>query len=135
MSSGTWKSEQKPEVVACAGWLAHRCSRALMSTTETPPLSRRACSFRVGESRGGDSKVSVVPSVEPYVPGEFYRRELPCILRVLETISESIDVIVVDGYVWLEGTRPGLGAHLFDTLGTKVAIICVAKDPSECGGR
>lgn len=72
--------------------------------------------------------------VEPYEPGAFYRRELPCILRVIEDaqkydrFGEILDAIVVDGHVWLDAAhRPGLGARLFDALGGKVPIVGVAK--------
>jgi deoxyribonuclease V len=73
-----------------------------------------------------------IDAVAPYRPGQFYRRELPCILRVLaqvdEQLDEQLEAIVVDGYVWLdEAKTPGLGAHLFLALGGAVAVIGVAK--------
>ena len=69
-----------------------------------------------------------IDHVQPYVPGEFYRRELPCILQTLEHLPESPRVIIVDGYVWLspEGKK-GLGAHLFEALGKTVPVVGVAK--------
>ncbi len=37
-------------------------------------------------------------------------------------------VVVVDGYVWLDGVSvAGLGAHLYQALAGKVAVIGVAK--------
>ncbi len=73
---------------------------------------------------------AIVSDVAPYVPGQFYRRELPCILAVLKAVSQPPDVIIVDGYVWL-GTpkRPGLGAHLHDALEHTATIVGVAKNP------
>lgn len=69
--------------------------------------------------------------VEDYVAGEFWRRELPCLLQVLE--GDTPDVVLVDGYVWLdEHGRPGLGAHLHEAL--KVPTVGVAKQPYEGGG-
>lgn len=65
-------------------------------------------------------------AVEPYVPGQFFRRELPCLLAVLGVMREPADVVIVDGYVWL-GDAPGLGAHLYDALGRRVAVVGVAK--------
>ena len=45
--------------------------------------------------------------IEDYEAGQFYKRELPCILALLETISETIDMIVIDGYCYLEDkTKP-----------------------------
>lgn len=69
-----------------------------------------------------------VPHVEPYEPGALFRRELPCILAVLERVSDPIEVVIVDAYVVLdaEGTR-GLGGHLFDALTGRVAVVGVAK--------
>jgi deoxyribonuclease V len=69
---------------------------------------------------------TVVENVEPYVPGEFFRRELPCLLAVLAEVGESLDAVVVDGYVRL-GAKPGLGKHLFERLWQTVAVIGVAK--------
>lgn len=77
-----------------------------------------------------EERVAVVQRVAPYVPGRFYRRELPCILRVLREVQSPIDVMVVDGHVWLDDRgAPGLGAHLFRALDEKIAVIGVAKNP------
>jgi deoxyribonuclease V len=65
--------------------------------------------------------------IAPYQPGEFYRRELPCLLKVLAKVPEPIDHIVIDGYVWLGPDRPGLGWHLFEALKPQIPIIGVAK--------
>jgi deoxyribonuclease V len=69
---------------------------------------------------------AVVENIQPYVPGEFFRRELPCLLAVLGKIQESVGAIVIDGYVRLDD-RPGLGQHLFEHLQQKVPVIGVAK--------
>ncbi len=61
-----------------------------------------------------------------YVPGAFYRRELPAILALMEKITAPLDTLIVDGYVML-GSRPGLGRHLFDALENKIPVIGVAK--------
>lgn len=67
-------------------------------------------------------------SIEPYVPGQFYRRELPCLLAVLNRVSEPLATVIIDGYVWLgDETQPGLGAHLFRALGERIPVIGVAK--------
>ncbi|MBU0551753.1 endonuclease V [Myxococcota bacterium] len=69
-------------------------------------------------------RVATFEGVEAYVPGEFYRRELPCILGLLG--ADRPDLIIVDGYVDL-GARPGLGRHLFEALGGAVGVVGVAK--------
>jgi deoxyribonuclease V len=63
--------------------------------------------------------------VAPYKPGEFYKRELPCLLGVLGRVPRA-DVVVVDGYVWLDQGRAGLGAHLHAALHQTI-VIGVAK--------
>jgi len=65
--------------------------------------------------------------IQPYVPGEFYRREMPCIQAMVSTISELPDLIIVDGYVDLGVGRPGLGRHLYNAYEGKVAVVGVAK--------
>ncbi|WP_253977670.1 endonuclease V [Myxococcus dinghuensis] len=67
------------------------------------------------------------PAAEAYEPGQFYRRELPHLLRVLATAPEPLEAVVVDGYVWLGQDKPGLGAHLYEALGRSVPVIGVAK--------
>ena len=64
--------------------------------------------------------------VEDYVTGQFYKRELPCILAILKTIEEEIDTMIVDGYVNL-WKNPGPGQHLFNTLDGKKKVIGLAK--------
>lgn len=71
---------------------------------------------------------TLLPAAEAYTPGEFWRRELPCILSVLRLLPEPPAVVLVDGYVFLDDTgRKGLGAHLFDALGGTTAVVGVAK--------
>jgi len=72
---------------------------------------------------------SIVDDVGDYVSGQFYKRELPCILGLLKEHQLEPDTIVVDGYVFLDGdTRPGLGKYLYDAL-TETQVIGVAKKP------
>jgi deoxyribonuclease V len=65
--------------------------------------------------------------VEPYVPGQFFKRELPCLLAVLEKVREPLDQIIVDGFVSL-GDKPGLGMHVWEAPGKRGAVIGVAKN-------
>jgi deoxyribonuclease V len=44
------------------------------------------------------TQTAVVAAVEPYRPGEFYRRELPP-LRAVIPAADELALIVVDGYV------------------------------------
>lgn len=69
--------------------------------------------------------------VYPYVPGQFYKRELPCILALLEELEvDNIEAIVIDGYVFLDAAGSyGLGAYLYEALGQGIPVIGVAKNP------
>lgn len=71
----------------------------------------------------------VMEGIEEYIPGEFYKRELPCILSLLKKIKyEKIEVIIVDGFVYLDDNHKlGLGGHLYNYLEEKIPIVGVAK--------
>ena len=73
---------------------------------------------------------SLTAGAANYVPGAFYRRELPCILMLLAEINQTLTEMIVDGYVTL-GNRAGLGKHLFDHLDGKIPVIGVAKSKYE----
>jgi deoxyinosine 3'endonuclease (endonuclease V) len=70
-----------------------------------------------------------INSSEDYQPGEFYKRELPCIVSLLDKIDlKDIDIIVIDGFVILDNAeKHGLGGHLYEHLQKKIAVIGVAK--------
>ncbi|MCB1176421.1 MAG: endonuclease V [Leptospiraceae bacterium] len=61
-----------------------------------------------------------------YIPGEFYKKELPPILDLLKKNSHFLQLIFIDGYVWL-GEKKGLGAHLYDSLNPKIPVVGIAK--------
>ena len=70
-----------------------------------------------------------LPVASDYEPGQFYKRELPCLLHLLENVElTKVDYIVIDGYVFLDAQgRKGLGAHLYEALEEQVPVIGVAK--------
>ncbi len=71
---------------------------------------------------------SFVENTAGYEPGKFFKRELPCILQLLTDHALNPAIIIVDGYVYLDGTaKAGLGKYLFDALNGEVAVIGVAK--------
>lgn len=71
-------------------------------------------------------------NVASYQSGQFYKRELPLLLQLIQQHRLEPDIIVVDGYVFLDGVaRAGLGKYLFDALAGDVAIIGVAKNRFE----
>lgn len=71
----------------------------------------------------------IIENVSEYIPGEFYKRELPCIISLLNQMDfENIEAIIVDGFVYLDDDKKyGLGGRLYEKLNKKVPIIGVAK--------
>jgi deoxyribonuclease V len=69
-----------------------------------------------------------------YQPGEFYRRELPCLVELVSSLPAQPTLIIVDGYVWIGPERRGLGAHLYDALGKVVPVVGVAKNRFDAAG-
>ncbi len=92
--------------------------------------ARAACVVVDGWAAGVASAVYVqdIATVSAYEPGQFYRREMPCLMAVLAQLPAPPDVLVVDGYVWLASLeRAGLGAHLFTAMGGVVPVVGIAK--------
>lgn len=80
------------------------------------------------------SKISKIQSeilgnIQDYVPGEFYKRELPCILSLISRIDlANAEFIIVDGFVFLDDEQKyGLGARLYKALSNNIPVIGVAK--------
>lgn len=73
--------------------------------------------------------ISKISPVHRYIPGEFYKRELPCIDALLKEHHLEPDTIVVDGYVLLDDDKKGLGYYLYTHLNSSTTVIGVAKNP------
>ena len=82
--------------------------------------------------------VKQIDQVAPYEPGAFYKRELPCLLRLLDDVDHALEAVIVDGYATLGPTRsPGLGWHLRERIGGSSPVVGVAKSefagtPDDC---
>lgn len=88
----------------------------------------KACCIVFNEQQQVLSKYSViVEDVMEYESGKFYKREMPCILKILEEVKEKINLIITDSFVWLDEGKKGLGAHLYNELECNIPIIGVAK--------
>ncbi|MDY8137307.1 endonuclease V [Aquimarina sp. 2201CG5-10] len=76
-----------------------------------------------------DIIIEEVKNVASYIPGEFYKRELPCIQVILKNLNlDVIELIIVDGYVHLDDTKKfGLGGYLYTSLDNQIPVIGVAK--------
>jgi len=90
----------------------------------------------VGIENWGDASPSfeltdIVTEINDYESGAFYKRELPCLLSIINKIplDPQHDILLIDGYVVLsdEG-KLGLGGYLFNALDGKLPVIGVAKN-------
>lgn len=82
-------------------------------------------------NQSGNFKIhtEIIENVEEYIPGEFYRRELPCIISLLYQFDlKKVDCIIVDGFVYLDDEKKyGLGGYLHEKFNKEIPIIGVAK--------
>lgn len=71
----------------------------------------------------------IVNNIKEYISGEFYKRELPCILEFLNDYDiNEIELIIIDGFVFLnDDNKQGLGGYLFESLDKRIPVIGVAK--------
>lgn len=72
----------------------------------------------------------IISDIAAYESGEFYKRELPCIVSLLKQVDlASITTIIIDGFVVLDDEGAlGLGGYLYEALDQKIPIIGVAKN-------
>lgn len=77
---------------------------------------------------------STVSEFAPYIPGQFYKRELPGVLSIIRQVNlREFDTIILDGFTRLLDNSlnviPGLGEKLETELGIipGLSIIGVAK--------
>ena len=82
------------------------------------------------DSKGSHMYEETLTGIAPYVSGQFYKRELPCILSLLKQIDlTKCEAIVIDGFVVLDDKGgKGLGGYLHESLKRKTPIIGVAKN-------
>ena len=86
------------------------------------------------DSTPSEVVIREVADVQPYVSGQFFQRELPCILDALEAVKHNVHTVIIDGYVWLRNdSDPGLGAYLFEALHRSTPVIGVAKNEFKGG--
>jgi deoxyribonuclease V len=84
------------------------------------------CDWR--DERSAGDVAACIGNANPYIPGWFFLRELPALLAILKKVTTPLDVLVIDGYVWLDACHsPGLGAHLYESRGRGTPVIGVAK--------
>lgn len=96
----------------------------------TPTRARVACVLAHDwtDPEPGAERTKDVTGFGAYEPGNFRQRELAPLLALLDDLPARPQVVVIDGYVWLDAAgRPGLGGHLHEALGGEVAVVGVAK--------
>jgi deoxyribonuclease V len=73
--------------------------------------------------------IEYVEKIEEYIPGEFYKRELPCLLKIIKKINlKAIEAIIIDGYVYIDNNfKYGLGGILWENLEQQIPIVGIAK--------
>lgn len=95
---------------------------------EQHSYARAACVV-FSDPHGGvttEEAVALVSPIAAYAPGEFYRRELPCIEAVVGSKLAGLELLFIDGYVHLsQDKQPGLGWHVHQRFG--IPVIGVAK--------
>ena len=80
------------------------------------------------DSQPQSTVTAVHPVSADYTPGQLFKRELPCLLAVLQNEPEAFETVIVDVYAHLQPPlEKGLGAHLADRLPYPAIIIGVAK--------
>jgi deoxyribonuclease V len=85
--------------------------------------------FQWGDEKPIQEFVVPIHKVNEYEPGKFYKRELPCLMSLLEHVpKEEIKCIIIDGFVFLDDAfKPGLGKYLYDAINQITPVIGIAK--------
>jgi len=95
--------------------------------------ARTAClGFTSWQAEAPDfEQIEIRKEVAAYESGAFYKRELPCITSIVDTLTldGAEDILVVDGFVVLDDEgKLGLGGYLYEYLNRKIPVIGVAKN-------
>ena len=72
-----------------------------------------------------------INEIHDYESGSFYKRELPCLISMIEKIDldPTEDVLLIDGFVVLDDDgKFGLGGYLYEHLNREIPVIGVAKN-------
>ena len=75
--------------------------------------------------------IKEVVEVNDYIPGQFYKRELPCIQEIIKEVNlNEIESIIVDGHVYIDNHKAfGLGGYVYKEYKEQIPVIGVAKSP------
>lgn len=86
--------------------------------------------FNWNDTQPKEILIEYIKETDEYIPGEFYKRELPCLLKIIEKVNiNDLEAIVIDGYVYINNEKGlGLGGYLWKALNKQIAVIGVAKN-------
>ncbi|OXA75885.1 endonuclease V [Flavobacterium columnare] len=86
--------------------------------------------FNWEDAEPKETIIDIKQGIEEYIPGEFYKRELPCIEALLKKIPlEKLEIIIIDGHIYVDDSlKYGLGGYVWELLEKKIPIIGVAKN-------
>src|SRR5262249_40816990 len=123
--------QEKCAKTSSPGCVAEAELLACVDVGYTEAAARAACGVFDEWTDAAPGEVCVVaqPAAAEYQPGSFYLRELPPLHAVLERVPHTLDVVIIDGYVWLGDAQAGLGARLHEALACRGAVVGVAKTP------
>ena len=85
--------------------------------------------FNWEDAKPAETIIEYIEGIGEYVPGEFYKRELPCIQRIFEVVNlDAIEAIIIDGHMYVDSIgNLGLGGYAWQLLANKIPVIGVAK--------
>ncbi len=85
--------------------------------------------FNWGDTEPKRIIIKKLSKIEDYIPGEFYKRELPCIMEVIKAVDCNVlKTIIVDGHIYIDNEKKyGLGGLLWEEINKKIPVIGVAK--------
>lgn len=109
---------------------------AILDTHVSPTGATAACvvlrSFDASESL--EERVVKVRKIASTDPDRPFEPVVALLRAALDAVESDVQVAVVRGYVWLDGTKqPGVGAHLYQALGESVSVMGVAKERCDEG--
>ncbi|MEJ2153950.1 MAG: endonuclease V [Desulfobacteraceae bacterium] len=97
--------------------------------TEDAKASAAAVIFNdYGDAAPIASVTHLIHDVADYIPGKFYKRELPCLLNLRRGIHVPLTEMIIDGYV-MHRDGAGLGQYLYVAFDGQIPIVGVAKNP------
>lgn len=59
--------------------------------------------FHWEDTKAREVFIEYLQDIDEYIPGQFYKRELPSLLKIIEKFDITIlDAIIVDGHIYVD---------------------------------